>query len=78
MSCAMAEGNASFTGRVREPHRIPVDISIRIRLPTRLPNRILTDESRGGRIVIPVPVVVQPVLRNVQLFAVGRSRRSCI
>lgn len=30
--------------------------------PTSQPNRILTDEPRGGRIVVAIPVVMQPRL----------------
>jgi hypothetical protein len=53
----MPEGNASFTGRVGELPRVPAHISIRVRLPTGVADRILTDEPSGLRTVIPVPIV---------------------
>lgn len=49
-----------LTKRIRELNRIPVYISIRIRLPTRVTDWVFTDESRCAWTVIPIPVVIQP------------------
>jgi len=43
--------------RIAIRNRIAAHISIRVRLPTGPPNRILTDESPGLRTVVPIPVV---------------------
>ncbi|CAE6825243.1 hypothetical protein R69927_05544 [Paraburkholderia domus] len=54
---SMPEGNASFPGRIRELHRIPTHISIRVRLPTRPADRVLADESCCARVVVAIAVV---------------------
>jgi hypothetical protein len=49
--------NCLQPARISELNRVPTHISIRIRLPTRPPDRVFTDEPSGRRTVIPVPVV---------------------
>jgi hypothetical protein len=54
---SMPEGNASFTGKVRELHRIPTHISIRIRLPARPVYWVFTDEPSDARVVVAIAIV---------------------
>jgi len=43
--------------RIVKLNRIPTYVSIRIRLPTRPPDRVLTDEPSGRRTVMPIAIV---------------------